>query len=441
MSAHTTPRRHQGQRTSRRAFLQTSAVAGAGLAAALSVGRGAHAAGDDTLKVALIGCGGRGTGAAVNALSADKGARLTVMADAFAEKIGPSLERIKAEKPDQVDVKDDRRFAGLDAYKEVMASDVDVVVMALPSHFHCIHLKAAVEAGKHVFVEKPHAVDPVGVRMVAEACETARQKKLSVVSGLCWRYHTGVRETVKRIHDGAIGDVVALRSTYMTDFSWTRPRKPEYTEMEYQLWNWYNFGWLSGDLPGLTLVHNLDKGSWVMRDQAPERVWSMGGRQVRTGTEYGDVFDHAALVFEYAGGQQMFAYVRQQTNCFRDVADHIFGTKGRANLLAHRIEGEQQWEYSGPKCNMYDVEHQELFAGIRTGKPINNGDYMATSTMLAVAGRLAAYSGAVIGWEEAMRSPLSLAPSRYALDADPPTRPDKDGRYPIAMPGITGVSL
>jgi myo-inositol 2-dehydrogenase / D-chiro-inositol 1-dehydrogenase len=418
-------------------MLKASVLAGAGLAAALNIGQNAHAAGSDILKVGLIGCGGRGTGAAVNALSADTGARLTAMADVFAERIAPSLQQIKAVRPDQVDVKDDHCFAGFDAYKQLIASGVDVVVVALPSHFHCIHLKAAVDAGKHVFVEKPHAVDPVGVRLIAEACEIARQKSLSVVSGLCWRYDYGVRETMKQVLDGAIGEVLSVQETYMTSFAWTRPRKPEYTEMEYQMRNWYNFHWLSGDLPGLTLVHSLDKGSWAMQDKPPVRVWGLGGRQVRTGAEFGDVYDHHAIVYEYASGARMYGFVRQQSNCFDDLSDQIIGTKGHANVLGHRIEGERPWRYSGPKPSMYDVEHQELFASIRAGKPINNGDYMATSTMLAVLGRMVTYSGAAITWEEAMKSPFNIAPSQYALDAEPPTKPNKDGNYPIAMPGTT----
>jgi predicted dehydrogenase len=421
-------------------MLKASVLAGAGLAAGLNIGRNARAAGSDILKVGLIGCGGRGTGAAVNALSADSGARLTAMADLFAEKIAPSLRQIKAVWPDRVDVKDDHCFAGFDAYKQLIASGVDVVVMALPSHFHCIHLKAAVEAGKHVFVEKPHAVDPVGVRMIAEACEIARQKNLSVVSGLCWRYDYGARETMNRVLDGAIGEVLVVQETYMTEFAWTRPRKPEYTEMEYQMRNWYNFHWLSGDLPGLTLIHSLDKGSWAMQDKPPVRAWGLGGRQVRTGTEFGDVYDHHAIVYEYASGARMYGFVRQQTNCFGDFSDQIIGTKGCANVFGHRIVGEKPWHYSGPKPSMFDIEHQEFFASIRAGKPINNGNYMATSTMLAVLGRMVAYSGAAITWEEAMKSQLSLAPARYAFDAEPPTKPDKDGKYPTAMPGMTRYS-
>jgi myo-inositol 2-dehydrogenase/D-chiro-inositol 1-dehydrogenase len=425
-------------KTSRRTMLKASLLAGAGIA--VGIGRTAYAGGGDILKVGLVGCGGRGTGAAINALAADKGVRLTAMADAFAEKIAPSLQQIKNAYPEQVDVKDDHCFVGFDAYRQLIATDVDVVVLALPSHFHCIQLKAAVEAGKHVFVEKPHAVDPVGVRMVAEACEIAKQKNLSVVSGLCWRYDLGARELMKRICDGAIGDVTAVRETYMTGFSWTRPRQPGHSEMEYQMRNWYNFHWLSGDLPGLTLIHSLDKGSWAMGDKPPVRAWGVGGRQVRTATEFGDVYDHHTIVYEYANGSQMFGFVRQQSGCFDDASDMIIGTKGRADITRHRIDGENPWRYSGPKPVPYDVEHQEMFAAIRAGTPINNGNYMATSTMLAVLGRMVSYSGAMITWEDAMKSQLSLAPSGYAFDADPPTKPDGDGRYPIAMPGITKFS-
>ena len=418
-------------------MLKASAFAGAGLAAGLRIGRAAHAAGSDILRVGLIGCGGRGTGAALNALSADEGARLTAMANVFADKISPSLQQIQATRPKQVDVKADHHFAGFDAYRQAIASGVDVVVLALPSHFHPIHMQAAVEAGKHVFCEKPHAVDPAGVRTIIAACETARQKKLSIVSGLCYRYDFGVRETMKRVLDGAIGEVLAVQENYMTPFAHTHPRKREYTEMEYQLRNWYNFHWLSGDLPGLTLIHSLDKGSWALGDRPPARAWGLGGRQVRTGSEFGDVYDHHAIVYEYANGVRMYGFVRQQSGCFGDVSDLIIGTNGRADVLRHRIEGEKPWRYTGPKPNMYDVEHQEFFASIRAGNPINNGNYMATSTMLAVLGRMVSYSGGAITWAEAMKSPLELAPARYAFDADPPTMPGKDGRCPIAMPGIT----
>ena len=419
--------------SSRRAFLKANAAAA--MAAALPIARSAHAAGSDVLRVGLVGCGGRGTGAAVNAMNADPNAKVVALADAFPEKIPQCLAQLKKAKGSQVDVPADHQFSGLDAYHKLIGC-VDVVVLATPSHFHPIHLKAAVEAGRHVFVEKPHGVDPTQVRLVQAACEEAKRKKLSVVSGLCWRYDAGVQEAMKRVRDGAIGEVVSVQETYMTDFSWSQPRQPRDTEMKYQVRNWYNFTWLSGDLPGLTLVHNLNKASWVMGDVPPERAWGLGGRQVRTGREFGNVFDHHALVYEYATGARVYAYVRQHTGCFNGVEDYILGSKGRCEVLRGRITGETNWQYRGQRKNMYDEEHAALFRAIRSGNPINNGKYMALSTMLAVMGRLASYTGQAITWEQAMNSKLSLAPAAYTWDAAPPTLPDAGGNYPIAKPGI-----
>jgi predicted dehydrogenase len=425
--------------SSRRTFLKT-AVGGSLAVAALPLARSAHAAGSDVLRVGLVGCGGRGCGAAVNALSADPHAQLVALADIFPERMAPALQALRQAKGAQVAVDADHQFSGFDAYRQLIEC-VDVVLLATPSHFHPIHLKAAVDAGRHVFVEKPHGVDPAQVRMVQAACDDARQKKLCVVSGLCWRYHKGVRETMDRVLDGAIGDVVSVQETYMTGFSWTRPREPGDTEMKYQLRNWYNFTWLSGDLPGLTLIHSLDKGSWALGDVPPQRVWGLGGRQVRIGREYGDVFDHHALVYEYANGARMFAYVRQTTNCHNSVEDHILGTKGRCDLLRQRITGETNWHYQEKSPSMYDEEHRALFQAIRKGEPVNNGNYMVTSTMLAVIGRLASYTGQAITWDEAMNGKLDLSPSAYAWDALPPTLPDAQGNYPIPTPGITRFGL
>jgi predicted dehydrogenase len=207
--------------------------------------------------------------------------------------------------------------------------------------------------------------------------------------------------------------------------------------MKYQLRNWYNFTWLSGDLPGLTLVHSIDKGSWALGDVPPQRIWSLAGRQVRTGREYGDVFDHHAIAYEYANGARMFAYVRQCTGCHNSVEDHIQGTKGRCDLQRGRITGETNWQYKGLASDMYNEEHRALFQAIRSGEPINNGKYMVLSTMLAVAGRMASYSGQAISWDEAMNSKLDLTPSAYGWDGTPPTVPDAEGNYAIARPGFT----
>lgn len=420
---------------SRRTLLKV-AVGGTLSAATLSLARSVHAAGSDVLRVGLVGCGGRGCGAAVNALNADPQAQLVAVADVFAERTAGAVERLQQAKGPQVAVDADHQFGGFDAYHKLIEC-VDVVLLATPSHFHPIHLKAAVEAGRHVFVEKPHGVDPTQVRMVQAACDQAQRQGTCVVSGLCCRYHPMVQETMKRVRNGAIGDVTSVQEAYMTDFSWTRARAPEDTEMKYQVRNWYNFTWLSGDLPGLTLVHSLDKGSWALGDVPPERVWGMGGRQVRTGQEYGDVCDHQALVYDYPSGARLTAFVRQTTNCYNTIEDQIQGTKGRCHLLRGQISGETNWQYQGPPSNMYDEEHKALFQAIRKGEPINNGNYMVLSTMLAVMGRLACYTGQAITWDEMQKSRLDLAPSAYTWDAAPPAVPDAQGNYPIPTPGVT----
>lgn len=425
--------------TSRRDFLKVSASVAAGTAA-LALSRSVHAAGSDVLRVGLIGCGGRGTGAAANALSADPQTRLTALADVFPEKIGHTLKVTSGQFPDRVDVPPERQFVGFDAYQKLIASGVDVVLLAEPPHFRPRHLQAAIEAGKHVFCEKPVAVDAPGVRAVLESCQLAQQKGLSVVSGLCWRYHNGVRETMARVLDGAIGDVVGIQETYLTGFLWERPRQPQWTEMEFQMRNWYYFTWLSGDFNVEQHVHSLDKALWAMHDEPPARAWGLGGRQVRTDKRFGDIYDHHAVVYEYANGVRVWAYCRQQAGCYSDVSDIIIGTKGRCNVLKHQIEdlsGKVVWKFQGQGGNMYELEHQALFRAIRSGKPINNGVYMARSTMLAILGRMVDYTGRLLTWDEAIQSKQVLAPAAYSFEADPPVLPGPDGRYPIAMPGQT----
>jgi len=433
-------RRLSGEKpqTSRRSFLETSAVGlGAAVTGSLAVARGAHAAGSDVLKIGLVGCGPRGSGAAVNAMNADSNARLTAMADMFPEILEASRKNLQNVKGEQVAVDDDHCFTGFDGYKRVIESGVDVVLIALPTHFHPACLMACVEAGKHVFCEKTHAVDVPGVHTVLAAGELARQKGLSIVSGLAWRYHTGVRETMNRVLDGDIGDVVTIEETCNTGGLRSRARRPEWSEMEYQLRDWFNFFWLSCDLPGLNLVHDLDKAAWAMRDEPPLMAWGMGGQQTRVGPQHGDAWDHHAVVYEYANGVRMYAYCRQQDGCVPSIADRFFGTKGRCDLLRCRIEGETNWQYEGPDCNRFDLEHVALFSAIRDSEPVNNSLYMARSSMLGIMATWATYSGQVIPWDAAMKSTRVLAPERYALDADPPTKPDADGRYPMPTPGVT----
>jgi predicted dehydrogenase len=284
------------------------------------------------------------------------------------------------------------------------------------------------------------AVDAPGVRSVLATCEEAAAKNLNVVSGLCWRYDLGVRETMKRVLDGAIGEIMAIRETYNAGTLWQRPRQPDWTEMEYQMRNWYYFTWLSGDHNVEQHVHSLDKAAWAMHDEPPVRAWGLGGRQVRTEPIYGDIFDHHAVCYEYANGVQVYSYCRQMAGCSTDVSDLFMGTQGRASILANHIydaKGKTVWRYQGPKPSMYDLEHQALFAAIRSGKVINNGVYMARSTMLAILGRMATHSGQTIAWNQAIQSGIKLAPEEYGMNATPPTLPGKDGKYPVSVPGVS----
>jgi predicted dehydrogenase len=422
--------------TSRRDFLRTSAaLAGVAAVSPLGFNSGVRAAGSDVIKIGLIGCGGRGTEAAVNAMNAGKDIRLVALADVFQERLDASRTQLKTAKPDQVEVTDDHCFVGFDAYQKLIASGVDAVLIAPASHFIPQMLQAAIAAGKHVFCEKPHGIDIPGLAITRTACEEARQKKLSVVSGLCWRYDPGVRETMKRIHGGQLGDIVAIQETYLSTPYVMRERRPGQTEMEWQLWNWYHFNWLSGDQTAQQLIHSIDKSSWALGDRPPLKVWGMGGRQTTLGEKYGDQFDHQAVVFEYANGVRVFGFCRDQAECYNNTSDFIIGTKGRCSLLDGRIEGEKPWRYEGPKANMYDVEHAELFDSIRKGQPINNGHYMVLSSALGVVAQMACYTGETIAWDEAMQSKRSYSLPRYGWNVEPPVKPGPDGLYPTAMQG------
>lgn len=402
--------------STRRSFLKTTTAAaiGGSVAATMSSAAMVHAAGSDTIKVGLIGCGGRGSGAAVNAMGADKNAKLVAIADVFPDVLDRAKRVLGQQLGQQYAVKDDSAFHGFDAYKQMMATDVDVVLLCTPPHFRPLHLRAAVEAGKHIFCEKPVAVDAPGVRSCMESSEMAAKKGLSLVSGLCWRYDYGVRETMKRIQDGAIGDIVSIQENYLAGVLWHRGRKPEWSEMEYQMRNWLYFTWLSGDHNVEQHIHSLDKAMWLMGDKAPKHCFGIGGRQVRTGEQWGNIFDHHAVCYEWENGVKTFAYTRQMADCFNETEDYVYCTKGRASILAHEVtSGSDTWRYKGDKPSMYDVEHVELFASIRAGKPINNGDYMNKSTMMAIMGRMATYTGKKITWEQAINSKENLSPAKY----------------------------
>lgn len=418
---------------SRRDFLKTgTAVVGGSLLGSLGLSSGVYAAGNDVLKVGLVGCGGRGTGAADQALAADPQARLVAMGDAFADRVERSLEHLKnGAVQGRVDVPPERRFAGFDAYKHVIEA-CDVVLLCTPPHFRPAQLKAAVDAGKHVFAEKPVAVDAPGVRSVIETSQKAEEKRLSLVSGLCWRYDLGMRATFDQIHNGLIGEIVAMQCSYDTHGLWMHPRQPSWSDMEWQIRNWLYFTWLSGDFNVEQHVHSLDKTAWAMKDQYPIACSGTGGRQTRTAPEYGYIFDHMAVVYEYPNGVKTFSRCRQQDGCSVDVTDHIFGSKGRIDVMKHvayDLDGKEIWHYRGPKKNMYQLEHDALFASIRNGKPINNGHYMANSTMMGILGRMAAYTGRSLTWEQAMNSKEDLTPAKYEWGPLPVGS--------VAMPGIT----
>jgi predicted dehydrogenase len=427
--------RNAGASPSRRDFLKSSTVAalGGALAGSLAVSRSAHAAGGDTLKVGLIGCGGRGTGAAANALGADSNIKLVAMADVFDDQLQRSLkslqETLKDKASEKIAVAPERQFVGFDAYEKLLATDVDVVLLTTPPHFRPAHFKAAIAAGKHCFVEKPVAVDAPGVHSILATAEEAKKKNLSVVSGLCYRYDAPKREFFRRIHDGAIGDIRTIHVSYNTGTLWHHGRKKEWSDMEYQLRNWLYFTWLSGDFNVEQHVHSLDKAAWAMHDEPPVKATGLGGRQVRVEEQWGNIYDHMAVVYEYANGTRLFSNCRQMAGCSVDVSDHFIGTKGSGEAMRATIEGESPWKYRGAAANMYDAEHQALVAGIRSGSPINNGLYMARSTMLGIMGRMACYTGQTLTWDQCLASKENFTPARY--EWGPLATPT------VAKPGLT----
>lgn len=425
--------------SNRRSFLQSSAIT-MGAFAGGSLSRQVYAAGSDIIKIGMIGCGGRCTEAALDAMRADEGVRLVAMAEVFEDRLKNSLYKIKEHMPDRVAVKKDHCFIGLDAYKNVIESDVDVVLIACASKFHPMYAKAAIDAGKHVFVEKPHGIEPPAIRLMHEACETAKKKNLCLVSGLMNRYIPGVQETMKRIHDGAIGDIVAIEENFLRAPYGLQKRVEGESEIDYQFRNWYHFSWLSGDDVTQSLVHSLDKALWAFQGKTPVKAHGLGGRSASFGEIYGDVFDHHSIVYEYDNGARIYAFCRTQHDCHGDVSDYILGTKGKCDLLNNRITGENEWQYEGEYGSGFKIEHQEMFKAIRTGKALVN-DYMVDSTLIAVLGQMACYSGQQISWDQAWNSDFTFGPSpeEASLSMEPPKRLQPDGNYPIAVPGKTKV--
>jgi predicted dehydrogenase len=421
--------------TTRRDFL--AATGAAALAA------GAYAAGPDTIRVGVIGCGGRGAGAALNATNADPGVRITALCDLFEDRIRAKRASLKQKRPKQVAVADDHCFAGFDGYRKLIAS-VDVVLIAIAPKFHAAYARAAIEAGKHVFLEKPHAIDPPGLRDLIAANEMAKRKKLSIVSGLYCRYEPGFKETIEKVGEGAIGTIVAVEERMLRGPYRVAPRVPGQSELMHQLANWHCFGWLSGDDLPIWLIHNFDRANWAMGDVPVERCQGVGGRSSEPEPQSGSLFDHHAVVCEYPNGVPFYVFARAQPSCERSHASIVFGTKGRCDLAHKRIRGEVKWRFRqprGPRKSTYDLEHEALFGGIRSGRPVNNGDFMVSSSIGNVMAQVACYTGRGMTREECLKSDFTFGPKPEAcsFDMDPPVRPDENGIYPVPIPGSATI--
>ncbi len=401
---------------------------------------------DDTIRVGVVGCGGRGTGAAVQALNALPNVQLVAMADAFEDRLTESYETIvNGERDDrrdlapQIDVPRERRFVGFEAYKDVLPL-VDVVILATPPGFRPIHFDAAIAADTHVFMEKPVATDAPGVRSVFKTAERAKQKRLNVVVGLQRHYQTVYRAWVERLHAGMIGDILLGRVYWNSDGVWVRERQVGQTEMQYQMRNWYYFNWLCGDHIVEQHIHNIDVGNWV-KGGHPVRAQGQGGRLVRTGKDHGEIFDHHFVEFEYSDGSRILSQCRHMPGCWNQVSEAFHGTNGtapRPGVILSR-SGHPLFDHDDENDpNPYQVEHDELFDAVSRGEyRYADSDMGAIATMTAIMGRMATYSGRRIEWDEAVNSTLSLMPERFAWDAEPPVQPDEHGRYPIPMPGVT----
>ncbi len=437
---------------SRRQFIQasTTAIAAASLA---SLAQPVHAGGDETLKIALVGCGNRGTGAAANALQTAGPVKLWAMADAFSDRLEKSLHilqnggalaggAVSSNVAQRVEVTPERRFVGLDAYKQAIDA-VDVVLLCGPPGFRPEHFEYAVSRGKHVFMEKPVATDPPGVRRVLEAAKVAESKGLKVGVGLQRHHEAKYLETIRRLQSGAIGDIQMLRC-YWNGGTIKQPvDRAGLTELQYQVRNWYFFTWLSGDHIVEQHVHNLDVCNWLMEGH-PVSALGMGGRQMRVGKDYGDIFDHHAVEFTYANGTKMFSFCRQIPGCEQLVGEFAIGTRGDADLGGGQIRGQEQWQFprarrgeKSPYGDPYQVEHDDLFAAIRSSSPYNEAATGATATMTAILGRMATYTGRTVQWDEAVASQRSLAPETITgWESLPRTLPDAAGLYRLPQPGL-----
>ncbi|MEZ5939929.1 MAG: Gfo/Idh/MocA family oxidoreductase [Planctomycetaceae bacterium] len=448
--------------TSRRDFLKTSSIAAVGAAALHSLSAGAYAAGEDTVRIGLVGCGGRGTGACSQALKSPGRVRLIAMGDVFRDQMDGSLNNIeKAVAKDdtaEITVAEESKFIGFDAYKKVIDSGVDVVILATPPGFRPMMLEYAVEKGVNVFMEKPVATDAPGVRRVLEAARKAKEKGLKIGVGLQRHHQAPYQDMVGRIHSGEFGDVRALRVYWNSGGVWD-PRKNRdqvKSEMEYQLRNWYYYTWLCGDHICEQHIHNLDVGNWVMSKngelQFPVKANGMGGREVRKDKKYGEIFDHHAVEYTYADGTVMMSQCRHIRNVWNSVTEHVHTTKGIVHLSDRSPNGIRggggfgikyfdgtEDVYKGDSRDPYQVEHDDLFTAIRNGDAYSEAEYGAMSTMTAILGRMCTYSGQEISMQDALERGVGIMPEDLSWDAKLPNAPDADGVYAVPVPGVTKV--
>ncbi|MGA9652015.1 Gfo/Idh/MocA family protein [Pedobacter sp.] len=429
----------------RREFLKTSALLAGGTMLSTIPLVGAYASGSDTIKIALIGCGDRGTGAAFQALSTKYNIKLVAMADAFQDRIDKSYEALSSKFSAKMDVPKERQFVGFDAYKQAIPL-ADVVLLVTPPGFRPIHFEEAVKQNKQIFMEKPVAVDAPGIRKVLAAAEEAKKKKLNVVVGLQRRYQTNYREAMKRINDGAIGDIMSGQVYWNSGGVWVNPRKTGQTEMEYQMRNWYYFNWLCGDHIVEQHVHNIDIANWI-KNAHPVSVQGTGSRAWRTGKDYGEIYDNHSIELTYADGAVIHSQCRHFEGISNRVDESFMGTKGKIYLSGSNqavmkdYSGKELYNHNTKgNANPYQTEHDELFEAISKGEyKFNNVEYAATSTFTSIIGRYATYSGETIKWDEALAADNSLFPEKLAWDAMPKLLPDANGLYPYAMPGKTKV--
>lgn len=428
--------------TKRREFLKSSAMlSGAAVLSSIPF-YGSYAGKSDQIKVAVVGCGGRGTGAAFDALNSGYNIKIVALCDAFKDNLESAHAKLKERFADKIDVPDKRKYVGFDGYKGAIG-DADVVILATSPGFRPIHFEEAVRQGKHVFMEKPVAVDVPGVRRVLAAAEEARKKKLNVVVGLQRRYQTNYREAIKRMQDGAIGETVAGQVYWNSGGVWVRQRQPGQTEMEYQMRNWYYFNWLCGDHIVEQHVHQIDVANWI-KNAYPVRIQGTGSRAHRTGKEYGEIYDNFAVELTYADGSVVYSQCAHFEGASNRVDETFQGTKGRAYLSANGQAVLYDWKgneiyrhNSKGNPNPYQQEHKELFETISKGQyKHNDAEYGAYSTLTGIIGRIACYTGKVIRWDKAMESNIDLMPTAYTWDTLPKVLPNADGFYPVAVPGI-----